>query len=228
LKSLPEKMSYKPNHISLFSRIYNGVAAFLLIIYGAYGVATDSLFMPARQGNALELYGYSAWLMYVAMLFASLNLLTLVVDHYDKRDNEKYYRKIEKIFRNFGYGFFGCALVASFQLSGQDYSCSNTVIRVLENSFSDNKAALFERSCKSAREESDPVSKLHISVLPMSNELTNSPGNAVLLQNNEIVEMKWDFNVLKLSIQGIDQSDAVDEPYVRFDFQDVVSIDYAE
>ena len=102
--------TFIPNNIPKKEIVKRILTSALLLLYGGYGVATDSLHMPAR-GDTVELYGISAWLMYMSFMFASLNLLTVVLDHYDRRDNESIYRAFEKFFKIMACIFF---LIAMF------------------------------------------------------------------------------------------------------------------
>lgn len=84
--------NYVPNSISVTDRLFNLVLALVLIVYGSYGVYKNQLYVPATRGDGTYLSGGAAWIMYAALLCGSVYLLTIIVDHYDKRDNEiKYY-----------------------------------------------------------------------------------------------------------------------------------------
>ena len=70
--------NYIPNHIPSSERIKNIIFSLALCAYGTYGV----------WGNDLYLHGIPAWVLYGAILCACLVMLSVVVDHYDKRNNE--------------------------------------------------------------------------------------------------------------------------------------------
>ncbi|WP_157964652.1 hypothetical protein [Algibacillus agarilyticus] len=65
--------------------------ALVFTFYGAYGIYKDDLYIPSKRGG-IHLSGESAWIMYAALICGCIYFLTIIVDHYDKRDNEiKYY-----------------------------------------------------------------------------------------------------------------------------------------
>lgn len=84
--------NYIPNSISVTDRLCNFLLALAFIIYGSYGVYKNQLYVPSRRGDGIYLSGESAWIMYSALICGFLYFLTIVIDHYDKRDNEiKYF-----------------------------------------------------------------------------------------------------------------------------------------
>lgn len=103
---------YKPNEVPKKKRIINTALSILFLIYGTYGVITDHLILPAKGGKTLTLYGYPAWIMYLALLCLVANLLAVVIDHYDRRDNEALYRSLSTQTRRLGWMLFTVALVA--------------------------------------------------------------------------------------------------------------------
>lgn len=93
---------YTPNHISLEARAWYLVLSSLLITYASAGVAVDDLFLfipGSRRSPSLHihLHGVPAFLAGAAILSASATLLSVVVDHYDKRNNETNYRTFAKM-----------------------------------------------------------------------------------------------------------------------------------
>lgn len=109
------EMSYTPNHISVGERILHVVLSLGLISYGLIGFLKDDLYMPAKRGG-FHLHGASALLMFMAMLSASAVLLSVVVDHYDKRNNERYYYLFARLGEVAGWTFFGLALALDLYL----------------------------------------------------------------------------------------------------------------
>jgi hypothetical protein len=49
--------------------------------------------------------------MYVAMLFAAAHLAAVVVDHYDRRNNEPLYKRFGEISSRIGWVLFGIAFI---------------------------------------------------------------------------------------------------------------------
>jgi hypothetical protein len=88
---------YLPNHIPAKSRWLHSIFATGIVAYGAWGVWVDDLFLPGRRGPGIHLHGTPAWVMFGAMACASLLMLLVVVDHYDRRDNERNYKAIASV-----------------------------------------------------------------------------------------------------------------------------------
>ena len=91
----PNMDRYIPNHIPATERwVYLGLSVFI-IGWGAYGLWTDDLIVPiSRRGDAIHLHGNSALIMFCAMAAAALNLLAIIIDHFDIRNNELTYRRV--------------------------------------------------------------------------------------------------------------------------------------
>ena len=84
--------NYIPNSISVTDRLWNLSLALAFIAYGGYGVYNNQLYVPSKRGDGMYLSGESAWIMFAALIFGFIYFMTVVIDHYDKRDNEiKYF-----------------------------------------------------------------------------------------------------------------------------------------
>jgi hypothetical protein len=87
---------YKPNQVPLWDRVKYTALAVLLLAAGSLGLWKDDIsfrILKARYGGKIyHLHGTPAFMMFAGYLFVSLALLSLVVDHYDKRNNEKSYQ----------------------------------------------------------------------------------------------------------------------------------------
>lgn len=57
-----------------------------------------------------------AWLLYTAMVSAALNMLSVVADHYDTRNNEYTYQRFLKLTQTLGCCFFILALILDLAL----------------------------------------------------------------------------------------------------------------
>lgn len=102
---------YTPNHIPANERSTNIAFSIALFTYGTYGVYVNDLYIPGKRSKGIHLHDVPAWIMYGAIICACLVMLSVVVDHYDKRNNETNYKLFADIFRVLGWGFFGLSLV---------------------------------------------------------------------------------------------------------------------
>ena len=100
-----------PNQIPLGTRIWYLVASPLLLAYGSIGIYVDDIFVPGKRSRGVHLHGVPAWLMYIAMLCAVANMVSVVIDHYDTRPNERHYRLFAKVTRIAAWALFGLSLV---------------------------------------------------------------------------------------------------------------------
>ena len=104
----PNMDRYIPNHIPTSERwLYFALSVFI-ICWGAYGLWEDDLIVPvSKRGDAMHFSGTSAVIMFCAMVAAVLNLLAIIFDHFDVRNNELTYRRIA-----FGTQVLGALLFA--------------------------------------------------------------------------------------------------------------------
>lgn len=112
---LPDPSKWdRPNEIPRDIRIRNSAIAVMLTAYGTYGLYIDDIYVPAKHGNGAHLSGVGAWLMYLSMLCATAKLVSVVVDHYDKRNNELAYAHVGAAAEWLGWTFFLLALGTMF------------------------------------------------------------------------------------------------------------------
>lgn len=105
-------MNYRPNEIPRWERIARIIGAVALIAWGTFGVARNDLLWLGTFDSNIHLRGASAWLMFGAMNCAAANLLVVVIDHYDRRNNEHVYRILKKRVYVLGWSFFWCSIAA--------------------------------------------------------------------------------------------------------------------
>ena len=95
-----ESGPYKPNHISLDTRAWYLVVSALIVSYSVASLLRDDFYIwfPGGRGKSIDehLRGNAAWLAAAAALCGCANMLSVVVDHYDKRNNETNYRAFAK------------------------------------------------------------------------------------------------------------------------------------
>jgi hypothetical protein len=104
-------MPYTPNQIPLRQRIINSLLALFLIGYGLVGLIQDDIYIPGRRSRGWHLHGVPAIIMFVAMACAALVCVSVIVDHFDRRDNERQYKLFAHVFQIAGWVCFVAALV---------------------------------------------------------------------------------------------------------------------
>lgn len=101
---------YTPNFVPLKNRLFCFVGALFLLIYGGYGLSNNHIsvrFWRARR--PIHLYDEAALIMYAAFVCASIVMIFVIIDHYDKRDNELRYQTIYQIFTLLGISLFAAS-----------------------------------------------------------------------------------------------------------------------
>jgi hypothetical protein len=105
---------YLPNHIPSEERIVHSIGSLLLLAYGSYGVWVNDLYIPGRRSRGIHLHDAPAWIMFGAIICACLVMLSVIVDHYDRRNNETNYRLFARAFTGVGWILFALSLVFGF------------------------------------------------------------------------------------------------------------------
>jgi hypothetical protein len=105
-----ESGRYVPNQIPSSERAHYILFSLLLFAYGTFGVWINDLYVPAKR-RGMHLHDSPAWVMYGAILCACLVMLSVVVDHYDRRDNETGYRFFADFFKFIGWMLFGLSVL---------------------------------------------------------------------------------------------------------------------
>lgn len=100
---------HTPNQIPVAQRVGSSLGALGLAAYGAFGVWIDDLLIPGKR-SSLHLSGLPAWIMGLALLCAATHLASVVMDHYDRRDNEARYLAFQTWSRRLGWALAGLAL----------------------------------------------------------------------------------------------------------------------
>ena len=102
---------YIPNSIPGKVRLSNFAFGLGGILYGAYGLHRNDLYIPGKHGPGVHLHDSAAMLMMAAIVCGCAVLLSVVLDHYDERDNEVYYQRTAQVLRWLGWGFFALAML---------------------------------------------------------------------------------------------------------------------
>ncbi len=105
-----KKQTYTPNHISPEERALSIIFSSILLVYGTIGFIIDDLYLPGKRSRGVHLHGEPLLVMLLSFAFAIANLMSVVIDHYDKRNNETNYILFAKFTRIAGWVLFGLAL----------------------------------------------------------------------------------------------------------------------
>lgn len=104
---------YRPNEIPLEVRFYHTLSAILLFIYGSHGVWVNDLVFRMKGGFRIHLHDFPAWLMFGSLLAACVVLISVVIDHYDRRNNEAKYKACARYGEYVGWSLCGLSLISA-------------------------------------------------------------------------------------------------------------------
>jgi hypothetical protein len=83
-------------HVPLNVRLaYVGGSA-ALIVWGALGAWLDDIYL-AGSGGGVHFHGIGMWFIAGSMVGAAMTMLSVVADHYDKRPNERTYKRFARV-----------------------------------------------------------------------------------------------------------------------------------
>lgn len=87
---LPDSTKWTgPNKIPRSIRIVYLFLSSVLIVYAAHGLSINDIYIPGHRGNpGMHYHDLSAWLMAGAIFSAAANMISVLVDHFDRRNNE--------------------------------------------------------------------------------------------------------------------------------------------
>lgn len=105
---------YWPNDIPLVERVRNVLLSSALLAYGTHSLWIDDLHLPGRHSDGIHLHGTAAQIMFLAMLCACANLISVVADHHDRRNNQASYRRFARGSQIASWIAFGLALFVDF------------------------------------------------------------------------------------------------------------------
>ena len=82
-----------PKSIPLRLRLGYGLAAAILASLAAFSLYFGELPLAShRRPGVTPMTGIALWLMIPALVLGCLAFLSIIVDHYDRRSNERHYR----------------------------------------------------------------------------------------------------------------------------------------
>lgn len=102
---------YQPNHIPASTRRQYIFLSSVLLAYGAFGAWVDDIYIPGKRGPGVHFHGVPLWFLLGAMISAAANMISVVADHYDKRNNEVNYRRFARITEILGWILFTLGFV---------------------------------------------------------------------------------------------------------------------
>lgn len=103
--------TYVPNRVALKTRVANSLLSLGMVVYGLWGVYRDDLIVPISKRTTSHFHSISAWIMYAAILCGSVHLMAVVIDHYDRRNNEHLYQRLGELSGKIGWLLFGIAFI---------------------------------------------------------------------------------------------------------------------
>lgn len=102
---------FSPNEIPTFDRRLNIFLSILLLIYGIIGLLADDIYLPGKHSRGFHFHGPPALIAFAGFMCFVLYLLTIVIDHYDRRNNERRYVQFRKFARFMGYALLLVAVL---------------------------------------------------------------------------------------------------------------------
>lgn len=111
IRNIDQDGNYIPNDIPINERILNLVISVSLLTYGLYGLYKGEIYIPGKRGNGMHLYGEAVWIMLAGLICGAIVFISVVLDHYDKRDNEHKYYKFGSAVKYMGIACFSLAII---------------------------------------------------------------------------------------------------------------------
>jgi hypothetical protein len=116
-RSLPDSAAWKgPNHIALTTRVVCSTWSIAVATYATIGLVANDIYLPGKRGDGIHFHGLSAWFAYGAFMCAAISLASVVVDHYDRRNNERGYADIIASCEWVGTGLLALAFATNLLL----------------------------------------------------------------------------------------------------------------
>ena len=98
MKMKSDTESYVPNAVPKSKRVFGVIWSLFLLLYGVFSFFKGDLWIPGvGAASGISFTGEALIIVLVAIFFSCCNLLLPVIDHFDKRDNEIIYQKLEKV-----------------------------------------------------------------------------------------------------------------------------------
>ena len=113
-----------PNEVPRGVRLKNGMVSVALVCYGAFSLWRHDLSLPlgsrpsAYPRPGIHFQNTSLTLVIIAMAFAVIHLLVVILDHHDHKPNERVYRFLGQAAKVLGMAFFVLAYVLDLIVDG--------------------------------------------------------------------------------------------------------------
>lgn len=90
---------YEPNVVPWTTRVAYALLAITFLAYGWVGLLVGEIWIPGRRTSGITLTGTSVWIAVAAIAVGSAGLLSVILDHYDRRNNEQRYKRLQQVSR---------------------------------------------------------------------------------------------------------------------------------
>ena len=118
---------HTPNHVPLTSRLLRTAGALVLIGHGVIGILRDDVIIPTKR-SVLHLHGVAGWITAASMFCAALVLLAVVVDHFDRRNNEAAYQHFGRAMSRTGWILMGFGM--ALHAAGVNYPAPSAITTI--------------------------------------------------------------------------------------------------
>ena len=104
---------YIPNRIPIKQRLALIFLSLLFLFYGIWGIYRNDLAVPLskRSRAVFHLHGFFMYIGLIGLIFFSTLCISVIVDHYDKRNNEEKYILLQKWLGEKAFVFFVSAAI---------------------------------------------------------------------------------------------------------------------
>lgn len=102
---------YTPNEVNPILRFFYILTSIVIILIGVNGLINDDLYIKIGYKPGIHFTGNAAIIMFFSLVCLIANLISFVIDHYDRRRNEKYYKKFRKWTEILGWVTFVLAIL---------------------------------------------------------------------------------------------------------------------
>lgn len=100
--------NHVPNSIAFKAQLTSGLFAALLFGVSIYAIVHEHLIVPyGRRGRArYEFFGFEIMLPVISLVLAGIGFLAIIIDHYDRRQNEWKYKRLSALTLAAGYTLY--------------------------------------------------------------------------------------------------------------------------